>query len=168
LARSVPSGPTAAQQDLVGRLAAGITGLSLGEWLVASTPPANPKDGRLDQVLAELEIFEDTEEVNAFTERARRIATEASPDRRALLTDSLVIDASEHIRLRRKREKAEASLREARAALMALESPRARELATKLTAALEAKAASEWEELLQQSNELVEAETRALAAAKPY
>lgn len=166
LARPAPSGPTVAQQDLAQRLAAGISGLSLGEWLVASTPPANPKDGRLDQVLAELEILVDTEEVNAFAERARRIAAEDSPDRRALLTDSLILDASEHIRLRRERAKVEVSLREARAALVALESPRARELATRVTAALEAKAASGWDELLRQSNELVEAETRALAAAK--
>ena len=166
LARPAPSGPTAAQQDLAGRLAAGITGLSLAEWLVASTPPANAKDGRLDQMLAELEVLVDAEEVNAYAEWARRIATEASPDRRALLTDSLILDASEHIRLRRERDKTEANLREARAALEALGSPRARELGARVSAALEAKTASGWEELLQQSNELVEAETRALAAAK--
>jgi hypothetical protein len=166
LARPAPSGPTVAQQELAHRLAAGISGLSLGEWLAASIPPANPKDGRLDQVLAELELLAGTEEVNAFAERARRIAAEASPDMRALLTDSLILDASEYIRLRREREKAEASLREARAALVALESARARELATRVTAALDAKATSGWDELLRQSNELVEAETRALAAAK--
>ncbi|QRM35459.1 hypothetical protein [Microvirga sp. VF16] len=166
LARPAPSGPTVAQQDLAQRLAAGISGLSFGEWLVASAAPANPKDGRLDQVLAELEVLVDTVEVNAFAERARHIAAEESPDRRALLTDSLVLDASEHIRLRRERERAEASLREARAALVALESPRARELAAKVTAALETKAASGWEELLWQSNELIETETRALAATK--
>ena len=69
----------------------------------------------------------DAKEVNTFAERAQRIAAEVSPDMRALLTDSLILDASEHIRLRREREQVEASLREARAALVALEAPRAHE-----------------------------------------
>jgi len=88
-------------------------------------------EGRLNQVLAELEVLADTEVNSAFAKGAQRIAAEGSLDRQDLLKGSIILDASEHIRLRIEREKVEANLCETRAALVPPELPRALELATK-------------------------------------
>lgn len=159
-------GATPAQHALAARLGAGQEGQRFEDWWAAQPQrPAGEADARLEALLAEVEALEDAEVARPFLERARAILREAEPGRRALLTDSLVLELGAHRRARREREAARARLEEARRGLAALATPAARALAARLEATLGAGAPQGAEALLAQAQATLEAERRALAAA---
>jgi hypothetical protein len=124
LALSVDRSKASGSRDLARRLSAGETSIPLSEWL-ATRPPreVNRADARLDQILAELDILEDRSVAAALGNRASTLFLETSPERRALLTDSLVLDASAALRDQRTREQARRNMRETIARLDALDHP---------------------------------------------
>jgi hypothetical protein len=81
-------------KDLAARLSAGQTLTTLDAWISQNPLPVDLKLQRLDKVLAELKVTGDQGLFDTFTARAAAIADEATPDRRDLLTDSLILDAS--------------------------------------------------------------------------
>jgi hypothetical protein len=84
-------------QELAGRLAAGAIPTSLTDWLTKNPAPVDEKERRLDKALAELKVIGEVGLFDTFAARAADIAMESSPDRRALLTDSLMLDASKAV-----------------------------------------------------------------------
>lgn len=84
--------PSRADAGLAQRLATGSVPRTLAEWMAAQPAPPASRD-RLDTVLAELEVLAPEEIFQQFGVRARGIADEAA-ERRALLEDSLIIDAT--------------------------------------------------------------------------
>jgi hypothetical protein len=81
-------------QRLAGRLASGQAPTSLQDWLVRNPIRVDEKEQRLDKVLAELRIIAAPEVYDKFATRAASIMGEAARDRRALLTDSLIMEAA--------------------------------------------------------------------------
>ncbi|MEO7222315.1 MAG: hypothetical protein ABIY37_07565, partial [Devosia sp.] len=90
---SRPAAPSRADAGLAQRLATGSVPRTLAEWMAAQPAPPESRD-RLDTVLAELEVLAPEEIFQQFGVRARGIADEAA-ERRALLEDSLIIDATQ-------------------------------------------------------------------------
>ena len=88
-------GPSKEQLEFAGRL--GSDELTAEFSGVACRPQFERQSARsrLDALMAEIETLDDEEIVQPFRTRASAIAAEVSPERRALLTDSLVLDLSE-------------------------------------------------------------------------
>ncbi len=108
------------------------------EWLStrARENAANQtKNDRLARALAELELQAPAEMAAPLLEKARQVANEPAPDRRALLTDSLVIEADELCRSVRERAEALGQLRAAAAVLEPFQSAEADEWRQQLAAA---------------------------------
>jgi hypothetical protein len=114
--------------------------------------------------MAEFEVL-DRDEANAFSERMVAIGREESSSRRALLTDSLVLDVSKRVAELRQAEVAMAALRSASAALAVSTTERAAELRARLDRAVESRLTAQAEALAAEARALVEAEERAAAAA---
>lgn len=158
------TGPSAAQRELAGRLGAGEIGRSLAEWLASRPGRDNGQNARLEALLAEVEALEDAEAARPFLERAAALSAESSASRRALLTDSLVLDVAAHCRARREREAATVRLRELRGTLATLGSSAARDLSARISAALESGRLESAEALVREASEKLEAEMKELAA----
>lgn len=92
-ATKAAAAPSKDAEGLASRLKAGAAGMSFQEWLTRNPTKFDEKDQRLDKVLAELRIIADAKVYESFAARAAEIA-EASRDRRALLTDSLIMEAA--------------------------------------------------------------------------
>jgi hypothetical protein len=115
--------------------------LSLSEWVHAQSGlggQTRDKDNRLTALLAEVEAWDEAEAIAAFLDRAKVISVEAQPDRRELLTDSLILDLSE---FRNARYRAEELISRVRKALAMLE-PFQSEAANAFRARLEGTLAS--------------------------
>jgi hypothetical protein len=166
LAPAPRAGTSVAQRELAARLGAGEAGQRFDEWLDAQPRPASSGSGvRLNALLAEVEALEDAEAARPFVERAAAISREPQAGRRALLTDSLVLDVSAHRRARQAREAAVASLREVRCGLATLGTPTALALDARISAALEGGQLENTEGLLREAHATLEVERREMAAA---
>lgn len=97
---------------LTRRLAAGTAPKTLAEW-IAIQPAAPASRGRLDSVLAELEVIASNAVVQELFERAARISTEPSAGRRSLLEDSLILEASRAVQSERADANLQARARQA-------------------------------------------------------
>jgi hypothetical protein len=166
LARLQDTGTTAeasaAQRGLAERLGAGEQGKTLGEWLAAAPSP-DSQNLRLDALLAEIGTFADTAAGGQFSERAEAIAGEADQNRRALLTDSLILDAARYAQECRAAEAALQRLQEARAALAPLTSEQAAVLAVRLDKALQSNNAAQADALCAEATALAEREMKEIA-----
>jgi hypothetical protein len=112
---------------------------SLSEWLAVHTrenPAGRAKSDRLVRALAELELRAPAEMAAPLIEKAGRIAFEPQSQRRALLTDSLLLEADELCRSIRDREDAARMVRETVAALEPFQTTEADAWRERLTAAL--------------------------------
>lgn len=108
------------------------------EWLAARAgedAPQQARNDRLDRALAELELHASASLSAPLFEKARLIAAETEADRRALLTDSLLIEADALCRSVREREETSRLLREHLAALEPFQSTEAEAWRQRLTAA---------------------------------
>jgi hypothetical protein len=164
-ARRSAIGPSKEQLELAGRLASDERPQSFPEWLAAQRWSVNQRDSRLDSLMAEIETLEDAEIVRPFRERAVAIAAEPSPERRALLTDSLVLDLSERCRERRANEVRVEKLREAQAALRALGTSETRVMETQVASMPQTAKLDGADKLVARAQALIESETAKLAAA---
>jgi hypothetical protein len=158
-------GPSKEQLELAGRLGSGERPQSFPEWLAAQSSSVNQHDTRLDSLMAEIDTLEDAEIVRPFQERAAAIAAEASPERRALLTDSLVLDLSERSRQRRANEVRVERLREVQAALRTLGTSETHAMETQVASMLQMAKLDGADNLVARAQALIESETAKLAAA---
>lgn len=125
------------QLDLARRLGADERVKSFPEWLAAQATAAKKPDHRLDALMAEIETLDDADTVQPFRDRAAAIAAESSPQRRSLLTDSLILDLSERAKRRRADEATIEKLRNARAALRTLSTPEAQTMEAQIASMLQ-------------------------------
>jgi hypothetical protein len=110
---------------------------SFPEWLAAQAPAVPGTDHRLDALMAEIETFDGADIVKPFRDRAAAIAVESSPQRRSLLTDSLILDLSERSKRRRAAQAMMEKLREVHAALRSLSMPETQAMETEIASVLQ-------------------------------
>lgn len=152
------------QNDLARRLESGLEGTSLADWL-AQQPSSEP-DVRLDKLLGEIEATCEPSESARFLQRAETAAKENEPGRRALLTDSLMIDLAAHRAAARQNEALLEKLRSARAALAALgDCLQARPVLAMIDERCRAHDTKDVPELLRAAGAVVTQETKVRAAA---
>jgi hypothetical protein len=163
-ARRSAIAPSREQLELAGRLGSDERPQSFPEWLAAQSSSVNQRDSRLDSLMAEIETLEDAEIVRPFQERAAAIAAEASPGRRALLTDSLVLDLSERSRQRRANEVRVERLREVQAALRTFDTSEVHAMETQVASMLQMTQLDGADHLVARAQALIESETASLAA----
>lgn len=157
-----PDQATPAARAMAERLGAGLEGQSLGAWLTRAPLP-DPRDARLDAVLAELRVVADAGTLLAFERRAGAIAEQAG-DQRALLTDSLILEASRLAAQRRAAEQMGFRLQQARAALAPLADDAGAALVARIDAALASSDTSASDALCAEATAHVEQATAAFAA----
>lgn len=154
----------AASKELAAHLGSGEKAMTVAEWLLGRTSEPSPSERRLDRLVAELEMAQGPE-ARTFSDQAAAIALEQEPSRRALLTDSLALDISAHIAQLRQKEAAVATLNAAVALLAWSVSTAADALRARITAALEQPLVEVAPSLAAEAAALVDAETKAVAAA---
>jgi hypothetical protein len=152
------------QLDLARRLAGDERIQSLPEWLATQAPAATKSDDRLDALMAEIETLDEEEIVQPFRDRAAAIAAESSPQRRSLLTDSLVLDLSERSKRRRADQATMEKLRDVRAALGTLSTPEAVAMDAEIASMLQSGTLHGAESLLAQAQKAVDDAMVKLAA----
>ena len=156
--------PNAKQIQLADRLGKGETGVTLSEWLAAHPQSSSGDDSRLDALLAEVSVLTNSTSAAALLQRAARIAEENSPSRRALLTDSLILDVAERLKMQRMADEAMARLRDARANLAAIASPATKTIEAALSEALAADDPTNVDKLLAEARAVADREAQALIA----
>lgn len=129
----VSTGMHAETQALAARLGAQETPDTLAAWLARQTPAPSPADARLDTALAAVEALGDAELAATYTARAAALDG-VGGDRRALLLDSLLFDASRDAKRLRDAGELRARLCEAAAGLDALGTQAALALAARISA----------------------------------
>ena len=161
------SAPSEKQRELATLMGMGEKNQTLMEWVATgSTLDASMStDPRLSSLLAEIEALDDLESSQHFMDRVRIVSGENSANRRALLTDSLILDLSMHCRLRRELDSLESKLREVRSSLSVIDSSVARQFVSDITTALENKETVRWEKILEDSKVALEAEANSFAAS---
>ena len=157
-----PARATGEQQELANRLGKGETHTTYADWLVANTPTSE-SDARLDRLLAEIEVLEHAEAARGFAARAAAIAAEPSVNRRALLTDSLVLELSACLATARRRESVVAAMREVRGGLDRV-SADAADLGRRLDRAIGEIDIQAGEKLVEEARQLAATEARRAAS----
>lgn len=162
----VSSASDDAQKAFVQRLAAGTEGQSFAGWL-ASLPQPVSRDTRLDRLLAEIATRGEAAALQAFTKRAVAIMDQPDDQRRALLTDSLILDAGRWVSERQQIERAMGRLQEARAELAPFTDLEATTVSQQITRALETNNHADADRLLAAAHVVAEhAAKRAAAEAR--
>jgi hypothetical protein len=158
--------PAASQKqlDLARRLAGDERIQSLPEWLAAQAPAATTSDSRLDALMAEMETLDDEESVRPFRDRAAVIAAESSPQRRSLLTDSLILDLSERAKRRRAAQAIVEKLRDVRAALGTLNAPGVAAMDAEIASMLQSGTFDGADALIARAQAVIDVEMARLAA----
>ncbi|PIS03102.1 MAG: hypothetical protein COT85_03495 [Chlamydiae bacterium CG10_big_fil_rev_8_21_14_0_10_42_34] len=155
---------TPLQKELSKKLAEGEKLQTLSDWKVHHEDANSlEKDHRLDRLIAELEATEDKSSVKSFLDRITSISLESSPNRRSLLTDSLILDLVAHSNERKTNDKAITSMREIRSELHRFKSKQAKDLEALLTRAIDAKDPSSSKLLHDKGIALIKEETKAMA-----
>jgi hypothetical protein len=156
---------SAEDTELAKRLSVGGRGQTVAEWValrqVATTDTASR---RLDALLAEIETNEDAVVAQGFVARAAAIAGEESEQRRALLTDSLILDAAASAHRRHEQEAKFKRLQRMQASLEGLATGPAQAMASSIAKALQAKDTVSVDRLIAEGASLIGSETRDLAA----
>jgi hypothetical protein len=152
-----------AAADLAGRLSTGETTTTLAGWLSARVTAPTQAEGRLDRLMAELETLDATD-ATRFAEQIAHVSREESNSRRALLTDSLVLEVSSCVAEARKRDAALSTLREVLASLSTSETTAALALRGRIEADPDALSTAQADALAAEAKLLVEEEEKAAAA----
>jgi hypothetical protein len=137
---------------------------SFPEWLTTQSPADMKSDHRLDALMAEIETLDEEEIVRPFRDRAAAITTESSPQRRSLLTDSLILDLSERSRRRRADQATLEKLRDILAALSTWDTPEAKAIGAQIGTMLRSKKLDGADALIAHAQAVVNAEMAKLAA----
>jgi hypothetical protein len=160
-----PAQAGAAEADkLAGRLEERVPQVSLAEWAANRVRVPTTSERRLDSLMAEVDAFA-PELASKLIDRIAAALKEEVPSRRALLTDSLVLDVSGHVAQLRKREAAERAFAEADALLQTSESKEAHALSQAVEASKRSETFEPAQAQLKEAKALLEAEAKTMAAA---
>lgn len=157
---------TAEQMSLAERLASGEQGQTYAEWSARRAATEREPDVRVIRLMAELSVLA-PQQAAPFLTRMDLIAQERAADRRALLTDSLVLDVGTYVAKEKAWSAQLPGLEQARSMLEALASEEASGLRTRLETALVMRDAEAAMALIAEIRALADGETRRrLAAAR--
>jgi hypothetical protein len=159
-----PDRPSAKLIQFADRLGKGEFGVTMNEWLAAHPQSSSIEDSRLDALLAEISVSMNSTVAVAFFQRAARIAEESLPSRRALLTDSLILDIAEQLKKQRTTDEAMARLRDARASLAAIASPATKRIEAAISAALATEDLTNLDKLVAEARAVADREAHAFNA----
>jgi hypothetical protein len=149
-------------QGFAARLGSGDATVTLDRW-ISDNVPAKPDDARIDAALAALDALGEAELANAFHERLNAIR-QAPADRRAILTDSLLLEASQEARRVRTVALLRARLVQAAAGLDAIGTTSSKAHADLIRVALGKSDYSAAERLIEEATALSEVEVARVAA----
>ncbi|MFF8802879.1 MULTISPECIES: hypothetical protein [unclassified Methylobacterium] len=135
LVQGQPKTQAFGQCDLAARLDAGGPIPAFAQWPEENAQP-DPQVERLDGLLSELSTCAILVDMSDLTARAISISAEPSADQRALLTDSLVLEAARRLRDERAIEAATVKAMQVRAELATLSSEGGRACSIQLDAAI--------------------------------
>ncbi|GJE13273.1 hypothetical protein [Methylobacterium longum] len=135
LVQGKPQKQSSEQSDLAARLDAGGPIPAFAQWIEENARP-DPQAERLDGLLSELSTRSTLVDISDLTARAISITTEPSADRRALLTDSLILEAARRLQDERAIEVATGRAMGVRAELAAFPSDVARACSIQLDTAI--------------------------------
>lgn len=163
---SIATGPTDKQRELATLMGAGENVKSYSEWL-ATNPQATIRgeDPRLTSLMAEIEALDDAETFRHFMGAIQTIEMEKSTNRRALLTDSLILELGAHTRLRREKEEVIAMLVDVRSSLLGFESKLAAKLVADVAVVIGSFNLDRGKAVLVEAQLVLESETKAFEAA---
>lgn len=151
-------------RGLATRLGAEQPSDTLAEWLARQKAAPSPTDARLDAALAAVEAFGDAELAATYASRTAALEGVAS-ERRALLIDSLLLDASREAKRLREEAALRVRLHEATNGLDALGTQAAIALAKQVREASVGASTREVESLLAEAATAAERERAVIAAA---
>lgn len=165
-------GTSAGAQALAERLTGEDTGRNYAQWLAERQPVPSPGDVRLDAALAAIEALGNMAMAERYAARSAEVQA-AGPERRALLLDSLLLDAARDARHLREERALRTRLQDAAAELGALGTEPARVLAARIDTAVAQIAAQEAarrfladaQAILSEAAMVIAQETAAIAAA---
>ncbi len=149
-------------KNLAARLGKSEDALTLEAWVVANASK-DPAHSRLDAALGSIEALGNAELVERYQIRARSLL-KASSEKRALLLDSLILEASRDARRLRENVAHRARLVEAAAALSGIGTERALTYATVLGRAAESGTYETANDLLREAALIAEQEMSSIAA----
>jgi hypothetical protein len=159
------SPPSEASRQLANRLGEDEAPRAFSDWLATQSTGTEKDDARLDSLMAEIDALDGPQAAQPFLERAAAIRAETSASRRALLTDSLVLDLSERSRRRRSEAVVAEKLRALRAYLSTLGVVEAQTMELEISSMLDSSTFDRAEAVMARGTALVEKETAKLAAA---
>lgn len=162
--RTADAAGAKAAADLAGRLSTGEATTTLIDWLSTRTITPSPAERRLDRLVAELEVL-DGVEATRLADRIAGVAGEVSASRRALLTDSLVLEISSLVAEVRRRDAGLLALEKVLASLETSETDAAAALRNRIRAARSTASVTEADALVAEATSLLEEEAKAAAAA---
>jgi hypothetical protein len=151
-------------EALAARLGTEEQGSTLQAWIEASMTKRDERERRLDDIIPELEVRAGPEMARSFAERAGKVASESDASRRALLTDSLILEGGRVLKERRIVDESLAAMRDARAALAGSVSDAGRGMHGRLSEAINAANVSGAETLCAEAKALGVAEAGKSAA----
>ncbi len=130
---------TTLQKELSKNLAEGEKLQTLADWKIDHNVDSQTTetDRRIDKLLASIEAIENETASQPFLERLALIAKESSPNRRSLLTDSLIFDLVAYSNEKKIKEMEITSMREIRSELRRLQSKPVKDLEALLTKAID-------------------------------
>ncbi|MCW8444195.1 hypothetical protein OQJ05_09055 [Fluoribacter gormanii] len=156
---------TSDQRELATQLLEGESNQNFADWKLMhakETIPANSK--RLNKLLAELSVLDETPNTQAFLKRANLIELESSPSHRSLLTDSIILDLLAYIEKQKEKHQLTTLMRKTRCELIKLTSKSAKNLIVSFDRAIESNDISSYESLNDQATKLINEESKLVAA----
>lgn len=162
--RAADAARAKAAEDLAGRLSAAAAPMTLAAWLSTRVTAPSAAERRLDRLLAELDVL-DAVQAARLAERIAGVSGEGSASRRALLTDSLVLEISSIVTEVKQRDTSRLALAEALASLQTSATVAAATLRDRIKAVLGIASAGEADALVVEATSLLESEAKAAAAA---
>lgn len=156
---------TSGQRELATQLLEGESHQNLADWKLMhskETIPANSH--RLNKLLAELSVLDETSNTQAFLERANLIEQESSPSHRSLLTDSIILDLVAYIQKQKENHQLITRMKNTRCELIQITSQSAKDLLVSFDRAIESNDISLCETLNEEATRLINKESKLVAA----
>ena len=135
LSRDLKLGTPIVDNDLAKRLSQGIAGDTYADWIKANVRLPE-EDARLSKLMVQIELL-GAANIMVFRRRADEIAAESDPDRRAVLTDSIVMELADAVRMEQLRVELVGKADALRMGLSRVATPLGSSAAAQLEAAME-------------------------------
>ncbi len=135
LSRDLNEGAPAVDNQLATRLSQGIAGDTYADWIKANVQVPK-EDARLSKLMVQIELL-GASNLMEFQRRADEIAAESDADRRAVMTDSVVIELAEAVRMEQRRAELVGKADALRARLSRVATPQGSSAAAQLEAAMQ-------------------------------